>query len=472
MATAVQSVFTFLFKYPPRVFQRGVLGIAPVLPIALIVAGLAVAIGVAVLAARALKGIRPVDRTVLAGLRIAVFVIVAGCLMRPALTLASAVPQRNVLAIACDDSRSMRIRDVDSTTRLATEQRVFADSTALVKQLADRFALRFFRFGADAAPVSGAAALTASGARTDIAAAFAAVRQELADMPLAGIVVVSDGADNATTDLAGGLLALRARRVPVYAVGVGKRTVRARRFRRSPRRARRRRSRDLARWSRRRSAARGLTAADSLVVTAEADGHIVASESARIVAGHDAVDVPLRIPALDVGGHVIAVHVAPLRGELITENNQAQALLRVRPPYERVLYLEGEPRFEFAFLRRAFEGDSAVRLVGLLRSAKGKFLRLNVADSLDLVSGFPTRREELFKYRALILGNIEASFFTGDQLRMIADFVDRRGGALIALGGRDALAEGGYAGTAVAEVLPFTLEHGGHRVDGHRDDRR
>ncbi|MGH7594665.1 MAG: hypothetical protein ACRELE_12560, partial [Gemmatimonadales bacterium] len=202
---------------------------------------------------------------------------------------------------------------------------------------------------------------------------------------------------------------------------------------------------------------------DSVLITAEADGHIVATQPVVLAAGRDAVDVPVRVPPLDVGTHVIAVRVSPVRGEVVTENNEALALLRVRPGYERVLYLEGEPRPEFAFLRRAFDGDSAVRLVGLLRTAKEKFLRVNVADSLELLGGFPTRRAELFRYRALILGNIEASFFTGDQLRMIADFVDHRGGALIALGGRQALAEGGYAGTAVAQVLPFTLESGGRR---------
>ena len=51
---------------------------------------------------------------------------------------------------------------------------------------------------------------------------------------------------------------------------------------------------------------------------------------------------------------------------------------------------------------------------------------------------------------------MEASYFTGDQLRMIADFVSERGGGLLALGGRRALGEGGYGGTPVAEVLPVT----------------
>jgi len=460
--SALEAVFTFLFKYPPRVFQRGELLFAPVVPGLALVAGLAAALLLVWLAARGLKGTRPVDRMVIGAMRVAVFAVLAGCLLRPALALTSAVPQRNVLAIALDDSRSMQIRDVDTTRRLAAVQRAFADSAALVKRLSDKFALRFFRFGADASPIGGASELSASGARTDLATMFASVRQELADVPVAGVVVVSDGADNSSSDLTTALVGLRIKQIPVYTVGVGRE-----RFARDVSLERL----DLPATTLKGSGvlatatigARGVSG-DSVMLTTEADGHIVATQALRLPAGREVIDVPVRVPPLDVGTHLISVRVSPLPGEIITENNGTQALVRVRPGFERVLYLEGEPRFEFAFLRRAFDGDSAVRLVGLLRSAKGKYLRINVNDSLDLVNGFPTRRDELFQYRGVILGSIEASYFTADQLRMLADFVDRRGGALIALGGRQALAEGGFAGTALAEVLPVTLENHGRRT--------
>ncbi len=398
MHSALERVFTFLFKYPPRVFQRGELVFAPVVPAPVLAIALVTLAAIVLLAARGLKGIRPVDRVVLWTVRVLVFVLIAGCLLRPALTLSSAVPQRNVLAIVLDDSRSMRIRDVDSLRRLAVVQRVFADSASLVKRLGDKFALRFFRFSADAAPISGAAALTASGARTDISTAFESVKQELADVPVSGIVVVSDGADNSNSDLSAALLGLRIRHVPVYTVGVGQE-----RFTRDLSIDRL----DVPSTTLKGSGvlatatigARGASG-DSATVTTEADGRIIASQVVHLPAQREVVDVSTRVPPLDVGTHVITVRVSTLAGEVITENNEAQALLRVRPAFEKVLYLEGEPRYEFSFLRRAFESDSAVRLVGLLRSAKGKFLRINVSDSLDLVGGFPTRREELFKYHA------------------------------------------------------------------------
>jgi uncharacterized membrane protein len=458
-----QHAFTLLFKYPPQVFARGRLIVLPTLPVAVIACGLAIAAGCAMFAVARLRGTSAADRTVLAMIRFGVFVVLAACLLRPALALTAAVPQRNVLALMLDDSRSMQIRDADTVSRIAAVRRAFGDSSALMRALRQRFAVRVFRFSNDATPIAGVTPLTASGTRTDLAMSLASVQQALADAPVAGIIAVSDGADNGGGDIAGTLRALQARGIPVYTVGVGSEQfahdVSVDQL-------------DVPRTVLHGSGALvtvtlGMhgVAGDSTTLTAEADGHIVARVAVRLPADRDLLDVPIRVPPLAAGLHVVTVRVAGVPGELVTDNNASQSLLRVRGGYERVLYFEGEPRPEFSFLRRAFDEDSAVRLVGLLRSAPGKFLRLDVADSLDLLGGFPTRPEELFRYRALILGDVEAAFFSGAQLRMIGDFVSRRGGALIALGGRTALGEGDYAGTPVAQVLPFTLASAGHRTD-------
>ncbi len=129
----------------------------------------------------------------------------------------------------------------------------------------------------------------------------------------------------------------------------------------------------------------------------------------------------------------------------------------VRAGREKILYVEGEPRDEMAFIRRAVDADSNIQVVALQRTAENKFLRLGVDGPDELASGFPKTRAELFRYRAIILGSIEASFFTHDQLAMLADFVNVRGGGLLMLGGRDSFAEGGYAGTPLADVMPIVV---------------
>jgi uncharacterized membrane protein len=430
--------------------------VAPVVPSWLLVVLAIGAVGLAVLAARRLQGPSRRERWTLGTLRALALLLVVACLLRPAIIVSRAVDQRNVLAILLDDSRSMRIADADDARRIDAVAATFGDSTALVRQLGERFALRFFRFSGATSPLAAASALTATGTRTDLAAALDGVRQELADVPLAGVVVVTDGADNSAADLEPPLLGFRARRVPLYTVGVG-----AERF-----------ARDIAvervalpasvldGGAAVADVTLGMRGADGETVklSVEANGRVVHQEDVTLQGGRETMQVPLRIPPLPEGTHLILVRATPLAREVILENNEAHGVLRVRPGREKVLYLEGEPRPEFGFLRRAVADDSALQLVAVLRSAPGKYLRLGVDDSLELATGFPTRRADLFRYRAIVLGNIEAPYFSGDQLRMLGEFVSRRGGSLLMLGGRATLAEGGFSGTPVDEVLPMALQ--------------
>jgi uncharacterized membrane protein len=145
----------------------------------------------------------------------------------------------------------------------------------------------------------------------------------------------------------------------------------------------------------------------------------------------------------------------------VTQNNQRDVQIDVRDRRERILYYEGEPRFEMKFARQAIKDDQNLELVTLVRTAENKNFRFDIKSPEELVAGFPKTREELFAYRGLVLGSVEASAFTADQLRMIAEFVDVRGGGLLVLGGGRSFAEGGYAGTPLAEVLPVALEKSG-----------
>src|SRR4030095_14085009 len=75
--------------------------------------------------------------------------------------------------------------------------------------------------------------------------------------------------------------------------------------------------------------------------------------------------------------------------------------------------------------------------------------------------------DDIFANSGIILGSIEASYFTGDQLRMLADFVSERGGGLLTLGGRRALGGGGVAGTPGGDVLPVDLGGGPNDKSGY-----
>ncbi len=451
------SLFEFLFKYRPVLFDRGDFAFAASRTVTLIALVLAVAAIAALITYTRVKGkSRPKDRAILTGLRVAIVALLLFCLLRPTLLVPNAVPQRNFLAILLDDSRSMQIADRGESRASFVRETFDPRESALITALGDRFILRFYRFAGSAERIGDPAEMGFAGQRTDLGRALDRARQELASVPVAGMVLVSDGADNADAALAEPILNLRSRSIPVFTVGVGRESF----------------TKDISirRVETPHSVLEGTSLVVDLLVTqrgfrgetvqlqVEDAGRIIATEDVTLGADGEATPVRISVTAAETGPRIFRFRIPERPGEMVAQNNEQEALVRVDDKREKILYLEGEPRFEAKFVRRAVTDDENLQVVLLQRTAEGKFLRLGVDDGDELANGFPTTREELFAYRAIILGSVEASFFTHDQLRMLAEFVGQRGGGLLLLGGRRSFSEGGYAGTPLADVIPVVLE--------------
>jgi uncharacterized membrane protein len=460
MPTSLESAFQLLFKYRPAVFAEGdlVFGVGGPLAIAIVFA--ATVLGAAIFTyGRVGAHSSPRDRVVLAALRVAVLVVVVACLFRPMLLLSAPVPQRNFVGVLVDDSRSMKISDGGASARAdIIRSALGAGDSSLIAALRERFQVRLFRFGSALNRIEDLGALTFDGAETRLGDAISSARQELDAVPLSGLVVLSDGADNASAAVSDELLSLRARSVPVFTVGIG-----AERFQRDV---------EIERVELPRQVLEGSSFVANVVIrqrgfegnrvplVVEDDGKVIAREEIELPS--DGAAAPVRIPVTvrSAGARTLRFSVPLQNNEQVTQNNERRTLLDVRYRKEKILYVEGEPRYEVRFIRDAVEADSNLQLVVLQRTAENKYLRLNVDGPTELAGGFPTTRAELFKYRAIILGSIEASAFTPDQLRMLADFVSVRGGGMLFLGGRSAFGEGGYAGTPLADILPMFVEGG------------
>ena len=454
----LETAFEFFFKYRPLIFQQGEFALRAswLGYLALIAAGAA-----AFLTLRTYTRVRgnskPGDRLILAATRVAVLAVLAFCLLRPVLVLSTVVPQENFLGILIDDSRSMQIADMDETARLAFVEANFGTAESeLLSSLSERFELRFFGFSNDTDRFGGADEAQYAGTRTRLGQALARAHEELSGVPLSGLVVVTDGADNAEGGLGEALLPLQASGVPVFPVGVGREVYE--------------RDIQMSRVETPRRILKGASLAVELVVThrgyagetvtvqVEDEGRIVGTEDIRLEGDGDPQTVRIRFGANEEGPRLFSFLVSPRPGEMVTQNNLRQALIVVEDRTEKILYFEGEPRWEVKYLLRGVEDDENLQVVLLQRTAENKFLRRNVDGPDELVGGFPRTRAELYEYQGLILGSIEASYFTPDQLRMIADFVNHRGGGLLMLGSHRSFAEGGYAGTPVADVLPVVLD--------------
>jgi len=455
----VERLFELLFKYRPIVFARGEFVVASPIPLGAVIGlGVAALVLAALAYRRAHATLTPRDRVSLFGLRAGVVAVLVFCLSGPALRLSTVVPQQNVLGILVDDSRSMGVADQDGRTRGAVAADAFAPDGPLMRALAQRFRVRLYGFSSSLERTDSLTGLAFDGRRTDLAEALAAARRELSTQPLAGLVVVSDGADNGGAALTEPLLALAADRIPVHTVGIGDE-----RFEPDI---------ELRRVTLPASVLQGAAVVAELSVQApgfggrtvplvvEDQGRILSQTEIRLPAGREPAVVRAHFQVSEPGPRRVRFSVPAQDGELIAQNNSVEALLTVERRVERILYFEGEPRFEVKFLRRAVADDDRLAVVTLLRTAEDKFLRLGVTDSTELAAGFPRTRAELFRYRGLILGSIEASFFTHDQLQMLAEFVSVRGGGLLVLGGRKAFGGGGWDQTPLADVLPVTFEPG------------
>jgi uncharacterized membrane protein len=141
----------------------------------------------------------------------------------------------------------------------------------------------------------------------------------------------------------------------------------------------------------------------------------------------------------------------------IPDNNSQEIVIEVLDARPRILYIEGEPRWEYGKMRESLAGEKNLTVVSVLRSAEGKYYRQGIENPEELAGGFPKSEEELFKYDAIIIGSIEATYFTFDQLKAVEQFVSRRGGTLMAIGGTKAFSAGGYANTPLADLLPVFL---------------
>ena len=465
-----ETLFQFLFEYRLQVFRQGDFRFAPPAgaPVAAVV--VVAALALAFVSYRVLRArVEWRQRAVLGALRLAALAIILFCIFRPVLIVKAAVAQQNVVGVLIDDSRSMQLPETNAApdgstptpTRADRVRQTFANpDSPIMRALAEKFLVRTFRFSSSTARVSAPGDLTFGGTQTRLSNALESSRQELAGLPVSGLVLVTDGADTTDATVADALLASKAEALPVFTVGIGQETL----------------AHDIqvGRVSTPRTALKGTSLLVDAVLTqtgyagqtvsldVEDGGRIVGSQPVRLPADGDPVSVRVKFTASEAGPRVFRLKVAPQPGEVVTQNNQRDVQIDIRDRKERILYYEGEPRFEMKFARQAIKDDKNLELVTLQRTAENKFLRLDVdAAGVELAAGFPKTREDLFAYRGLVLGSVEASAFNADQLRMISEFVDVRGGGLLLLGGARAFAEGGYAGTPLAEIMPVVMERGG-----------
>ena len=184
---------------------------------------------------------------------------------------------------------------------------------------------------------------------------------------------------------------------------------------------------------------------------------LLATEAVQLPANTTATTAKVNLDLRDAGYHRLQFSVDGVDTEPELRNNVRSTLVKVEEQQFRVLYFEGEPRWEYKFMRRALDPDGDIRVVSLLRVSPNKFYRQGLESAEQLEAGFPATRDELFAYDALIIGSVEAASLSEEQQQIIGDFVSERGGSLLMLAGPNGLGNGGWGQSAIADLLPSRL---------------
>jgi uncharacterized membrane protein len=466
-------MFQFFFKYPSSVFAKGKFVLLSAWPAWFLLVLVAVAaFGLGLLIRSRLAETAPNVQNwrvwTIWGMQSALVALVLFLLWQPAIVIGELSSQQNIIAVVVDDSRSMNIADSDGKTREAAA--IAALEGGLLAGLSKRFQTRIYRLGSQLSPAAAPNQVQPIESATHISDGLRQFAAQTADLPIGAVLLLSDGSEN-TLGIGGSgisadaLQALRNRRLPVHTIGFG---------REQPNH-----DVEIEDVSVAASAAVNARVATTVSLVqygytgqkatlAVRDGDKTLAEREITLAPDGRIQSePLYFPVGAAGAKSLTFSVDPLPGEENLSNNAFTRPILVSDAKRRILYIEGEPRWEYKFIRRAEDDDPTVQIVSMLRTSENKIYRQGINDPNELADGFPTRPEDLFSYSGIIIGSVAADYFTPLQQELLREYVDRRGGGILFLGGREALSDGGWAASSLNDLLPTFLPPGNHNF--HRN---
>jgi len=372
------------------------------------------------------------------------------CLLEPTLVAREDVQRKASLLVMVDDSQSMSLTDAnDTVSRIDSVKEAFArKEKGLMTALADKFNLHFYQFGSDCNSVETLEP-GAEGTLTNIGGAISKVASEWRGQFTAGMVLITDGGNNSGENP---LEAVQQTGMPVYTVGVGSaempRDIQVAKVEVSP----------LAYVDH-------ILPVRAIIKSSGYDGREV---SVSLMQGRELKDsVSLTLDS-QYGEHVVDLQFRPKQEgtfnltvtvpaapeELTDQNNVYPFFVKVVKTKLKVLYIEGKPRWEHTFLRRALQQDPNIESTLIVDA--GSVLK-------SAQSQFPATSKELFLYDVVIIGDINPGFFSDGQLNMINEFVEDKSGGVIFLGGKRSLGREGFGESSLRGMLPIEIGPGGAR---------
>lgn len=433
-------------------------------------------------------------RNILVGFRLFFAATLLFVATRPVLVTTIVEKVRQKLIVLADASASMDIADLRSTPedraraliasgKLAPDaglsQTVPADSARptrrdilrsvaandrlkLWPRLDERVELSFYGFGHDATewtPPSGAAGdvaakaffdqLPAADQTTALGESLRQVLDRHRGEPLAGVLVLSDGASNRGLAPAEAAAAARAEGVPVFFYGVGVTE-----------------PRDVAVVSAdapRIAFLKERVAVRVRIVSNGFEGRpVVVSLRDPASKGAPLAETTVALPARGsadaelswipekAGELSLEAAAAVLEGEASADNNVTSVRIRVIDNRVRVFMIEQEPRWDWRYLLDFLQDDRRLTLKCVLLDGDPSLLKL---PNTPFIEKLPDERAALYDSDIILLGDVDPARLGRDRMQLIREWVDQAGGGLVFLAGPNHNPRS-YLGTPLEPLLP------------------
>ncbi|MBN1674432.1 MAG: hypothetical protein JXR37_25515 [Kiritimatiellae bacterium] len=326
----------------------------------------------------------------------------------------------------------------------------------LFRELAEQHRVRYFCFGERLEPTSGEgeveegslARAAAEAKATQLGTALEEAVARYSGQPIAGIILLTDGASNEGLEPTEAARRLGERRIPLFPIGLGlpdppdiavrdvvvPETVFCR-------------DSVSTRVQLRSAGYKGR----SVDVVARLGEQEVARERVVLAGKTQYVEFSFT-PEVAADEVALEVAVTPVEGETSRDNNRVRKSLRVVDEKIKVIYVEGKPRWEYRYLRAVLLRDHRLDVKFVMTQGDRDLPRA----SAQYLSQFPERAEQAFDFDLIILGDVPASVFAPRQLARMEQLVRERGGSLLMLAGHRH-APVSYLGTPIAAALPVRL---------------
>ena len=297
--------------------------------------------------------------------------------------------------------------------------------------------------------------LKSQGDNTRLGPAVRGVLNDLRGTPPAAIIIISDGITTTTEAerLSTAAAYARARRVPLYTVGIGNDEP----------------LRDLALFDTlvdevafvddpitvsAKLKASGFAGKPIEVKLKQAGTNKVLQQKTVTVTDDKApLGLEITFTPTEVGELDLVLEVSPQPKEFRLDNNKETRHVSVRKEKIRVLLADNTPRYEFRYLKHLLEREKTVELATVLQDADPEYS----AEDLTAKPHFPVQKSELLQYDVILLGDLSLAYLSPLVLDNLRDFVKDQGGGLLFIAGPQANPLS-YKGTHLADLLPIELD--------------